>query len=1225
MLIRDLFETKIEEKIEPVIKISETQDEKKLASEIGSYVVTPMIEKYLDDFLELYTDTFLTSTTEIGVWISGYFGSGKSHLAKIIGLLCENRKLAGSLACERFLARIPQSCDRHSAIKRSLSRMTQCDTTVLPYNLNTLTDSKQTPLSKLLLTQYYISRGYSSNVFYAKVIESELDKQGKLEVLHAAVEKRTKKKWSEIQNNLSFFSKPLYAATCEVAPDVFEKPEDVERALREAEKGEIFNVNFLVKTILDDVKRLEKEKNRSQRVMLVLDESGQWIENDRSRLNQLGGLIEEAADKGQGKIWIVVTTHGDMGSIYSEARALEGDMKKIEGRFRFKFGLTTENIELVLEDRLFKKTVKAAQELKDLYNKKGSGVLRGLGQLSNTSQDLTQCTEEKFVIYYPFFPYQVSLIPEIVKTIRSKGGRGEQLSGSTRTLLAITQDTLRIGRRKYLDDPVGSIVSFDEIFFNLSGEGEISPDVRTEISRIKDVVPLANDLTPKVAEVLHLIKELNYIPRTKDNIARLLMEHIDEDLGTILARVEPELEKLIKAKIVAKIGDEYEFLTGERRSFEDDVAQAESDIRQSDLERGFSEHFVYGAGRTLYDKWLGPSSVNYLGVEFPVKIQIDENPVPKSQGDITLKFISPLFAYVSVNLDDIESQSLRADSQNTIYILPAKVKGFEDDLKRYLAMKEVIDNWKGSDKSDDAKKLAQERDSNDLPKLEKHVVESLKEGIKNGKTVFLGSSQTIDVKPGQTPGESLHKDLSLYWPKLYPKFDKLPVKISNEQRAIQDVLVGSAKPGKDVTDLKIFDNAGKINPNSPLIDAIRMHLTNAQNTGLRVLGKDITEIFSAPPYGWDSNAVRVAIAALVRAGTVKILINKKPYTNPADRELQETLLDSRRFNKVQLEMEITDVTSEKLTEVRSFLMKLTKSRSIDETPAALSEKAREVAEEILQKASTVQLWANGSGLPLPDDFTNGEEAWKKVKALENPVHRVNEINQTTVLLEDGFNIIKLYAEFQTKNGDQFKDLEQFYNQAINLESRFKPDSSIRKLIEARITIHNSATFAVKESWKQLQSLLANAQLEKQSYIDEWRENAKATIEQALTQLPGDLKQHKLESLLDDLSKPLREFIKGLDDVKDLRTAANLKQQTQSLVKNLSDRIIEEKRKLDEKDKDKGAKKPKSRPVHNLKFNEISTVTRVTSTDEWESFKARLDERVKKLLDEGKDVEFGSRD
>ncbi|MBK9096491.1 MAG: hypothetical protein IPM84_27785 [Anaerolineae bacterium] len=316
MRIGDLFQTAVEERIEPVIKVGDTADERKLAAEIGSYVVTPLIERTIDDILEHYTDTFLAQTGEIGIWISGYFGSGKSHLAKVIALLAENRKLEGVVACDRFAARVPSDAPRRKAILRSLSRMDQCQTQVLAFNLNTLTDGKGRPLPGLLLSQYYLSLGYSANLIYARVIEAELDRQGRLADLHAAVERRAKKPWADVERNLSFYRIHLYAAACEVAPEVFPTTADVERALKDAEQGEIYNVEFLVKTILADLQRREQATHKPQRILLVLDESGQWIENSSGRLSQLQGLVEAAGEKGQGRIWIIVTTHGDMGSIY---------------------------------------------------------------------------------------------------------------------------------------------------------------------------------------------------------------------------------------------------------------------------------------------------------------------------------------------------------------------------------------------------------------------------------------------------------------------------------------------------------------------------------------------------------------------------------------------------------------------------------------------------------------------------------------------------------------------------------------------------------------------------------------------------------------------------------------------------------------------------------------------------------------------------------------------
>src|SRR5262245_46102137 len=640
MKLADIFETRIEEKIDPVIKVGEVQDEAKLASEVGAYVVTPTIERYLDEWLEHYTDTFRRHTTEIGSWISGYFGSGKSHLAKIVALLAENRSLLGHTAAKRFEGRVPTTASRRASILRSLSRIDQCSTRVLAFNLNTLVDSKITPLPRLLLSQYYQSRGYSSNLLYARVIEQEIDRRGKLEALHTEVANLAKRSWSEIQKNPGFYANHLYRAACKVAPDAFASPEEVAQALKNAERGDLYNAQFLVQTLLDDLASRQQEIKKPARILLVLDESGQWIEDDAGRLAQLQALVEESAIKGQGKIWIFVTTHEDMGAIYQNARALQADMKKIEGRFRFKWSLTTENIELVLEDRIFKKKLAGRDAVTKAYDG-APGMIRGLGELANTSQKLPSCDRDRFATLYPFFPYQVHLIPEIVKSLRSRGGRGEQLSGSTRTLLAITQDILRAGRRPYLELEVGEMVPFDEVYGNLAGEGEVSPDVRRELSRVEEVVPGATALTRRVAEVLYLIREIAYVPRTIDNLARLLVEATSDDLPGLTARIQPELERLIAAKMVARIGEEYEFLTGERRTFEDEVATIAAQLKQQDREAGLAKHFVYDTERRKnhLHSLLGFETVPFKDGEFEVRLSMDGTQALKN-GHIEVRMYS---------------------------------------------------------------------------------------------------------------------------------------------------------------------------------------------------------------------------------------------------------------------------------------------------------------------------------------------------------------------------------------------------------------------------------------------------------------------------------------------------------------------------------------------------------------------------------------------------------
>ncbi len=1216
MKISELFETKVAEKIEPVIKVGETEDEHKLAAEIGSYVITPMIEKLLDDFLEHYTDSFLSNTTEIGVWISGYFGSGKSHLAKILALLAENRELAGVSACDRFTARIPPDSSAKNSITRSLSRMNQCETKVLAFNLNTLADSKDRPLPGILLSQYYHSQGYGTNLLYARVIEAELDKQGKLEDLHSAVETSAKKSWAGIQQNLSFYRTHLYKAACQVAPDIFSSVEEVDKALKEAESGELYNVEFLIRTALDDLEDRKKEVKIPQRLMLVLDESGQWIGDDSNRLAQLQALIEEAAIKGQGKVWIAVTTHGDIGSIFKEARALAGDMKKIEARFRYKPAMTTENIELVLEDRLFKKKLSGKQVLDELYTSRG-GVLRGLGELANTSQTLPAASQEKFAVYYPFFPYQIHLVPEIVKSLRSKGGRGEQMTGSTRTLLAISQDILRAGRRNYLDEGVGALVSFDEVYHNLVGEGEVSPDVRTELSRLKEVVPDATGLTPKVAEVLYLIRELPYIPRTKDNIARLLLENVDEDLPSVLSRIEPELERLISAKLVAKIGEEHEFLTGERRTFEEEVTTVEVQYKQQDRERGLELHFVHEPGKSHWRDWLGFDSVSYRDVGFQFLLQIDGTQVPGRVGDVAVKVFTPLGALGDVDLADLENRSLRSDEQNTIFFLPGRVPGFDRDLARYLAMKEVIDNWKGDPyKAEEARKLAQDREANDLPKLHRKVIDGLKAGIRSGHVVFRGSSRSLVLKSGQTPGDSLRSELATYWPILYPKFDKVPVRVANEQKAIMDILAGATTATGDVKALKLHDKAGKIDLNAPLLDAIRIFLSTKQNAGRRVLGENLLRNFSSPPYGWDGNALRVGVAALVRAAAVKVLIGKKPYTNPKDKELVDALRVSRSFNKVELVLEEIDLDPDILTDTRKFIIRIAKTRNIDETPASISEVAGNLADNILAKAETVNLWIQGSAMPLATDFTEGVDAWRSVKSLTNPVHRVKEVHGAQDQLKAGFKTIEEHAKFQADNGLLFTEMANLFGQLEGIEHHLNPDNPIRHFLDEYRTAKVSASFTDREVWKRLQSLKSQAVLEVAPLLDAWRVEARKLLEEALNRLADDLASNELDQALKPgLAAPLESLLDQLDTISLPVQVAALPDRARVLIRGLGQRISEEVAKKHDKPK------PEPKKIRQVRLSDLSTVTRVTSREEWESLREKLEQEVLRLLDEGYEVEL----
>ena len=1228
MNIGELFETKVEEKIEPVIKVGETGDDTKLAREIGSYVVTPMIEGYLDDFLEHFTDTFMTSQTEIGVWISGYFGSGKSHFAKIAALLAENRVLAGTSAADRFTGRIPPDAPRRGSLERSLKRLPQCDTTVLAFNLNTLADSKQRPLPQLLLSEYYKWRGYSTNFIFARVIEVQLDREGKLADLHAAFERRARKSWSEAQKNPAFFGKAMYEAVVEVAPDRFPNVAAVQHALDQAKQGEIYNVSFLVDTILTDLQLRREQRRRPQRLMLVLDESGQWIESDQGRLSQLQALIEEAAIKGQGQIWIVVTTHGDMGSILKEAQALQSDMKKIEGRFRFKFALTTENIEQVLADRLFRKKVTGRETLKAIYAERG-GVLRGLGELADTAQTMPVCTEESFPVYYPFFPYQIHVIPDLVKALRSRGGRGEQLSGSTRTLLAISQDILRDGRRKYINEAVGQLVSFDEVYHNLAGEGEVSPDVRTDLSRIRDKVPGCTEWTTPVAEVLFLLRELPYVPRTAPNLARLLVRNVDEDIPTVLARVEPELERLIRAKLVARNGDEYEFLTGERRTFEDEVGATEEQQYRSRAERevGLRQRFVGTAAKPEWRSWFKIEEIAFAGHNFPFALWIDGVRVGR-EAPVSIHVFTPL---ADRNLHEVESQSLREDAANSIFLVSGRRSRFAEELARFLAMAEVIQRWKSDPRrSDDAKKLAHEHEGDSLEKLKRRIVDHLGEGLRTGNLVFRGSARLLAIAANKSSlADALRAEIAEFWPTLYPNFSRMPVRIENEERAIKDALAGEPPATKDAADLKLYDKAHKLDPNGPLISTLRVQLDAAGRRGQRLHGRELLEFFENPPYGWDGNAIRVGIAAMIRAGLVKVLVGKRALQDPKEPALLDELRLARRFAAVELELTVVEVPPEVLNETRLFLMKELKQRKLDETPAALSIAAGTLAQSLVQQAGTIRLWSDTAGVALPKAYEDGVVAWQEVHDLQGPSERVLKIHAMRPVLSAGHAAIRHLTDFTTKHRELFRTMDDLVKQLTAIEHHIADGHALRNFLDEHGAAIASGTLTNAEPWKQIVALYGHANSELPAFLAPWREEARGLLDAALNGLPAELERRKLSAREAEFAGPVRQLLADLDRERAPSGVIALPDIARRCIRNLdlslkaaTPRDDDDDEISDPEEDDGGGgcggggtgdAQPGPRRVR--------AAGPIRSVADWEALRDRLDTQVRQLLADGFEVEL----
>jgi hypothetical protein len=1204
MKIKEIFATRIQEKIEPVVKVGDMDNDSKIANELGSYVITPSIERFLDRFFDHYTDTFYQNTDEIGVWIAGYFGSGKSYLAKIIALLAENRIVDSISAVERFATRIDNNSPYGPGLSRHLSTLKNVNTDIYAFNINTLADSIHSHLAKLLLSYYYHTKGYSSNIIYAHVIERELDKRGKITELHQTIEEISGESWEDIRTNPTFYRKSFYEAACKIAPEAFTQIEDVEAALKTAVEGQAINVQTLVEILLEDLQTQEERLGKRTRIMFVLDEMGQWIGDNGDKIYQLQAFAEEVAKEGRGKIWLTVTTHEDMSTIIETAIKIRPDTKKIESRFQHRFSLTTENIELVLLDRVLKKNVPGKIELERIYNI-NSGMLRGIGQLADSTLNLPECDLDNFVKFYPFLPYHIHIIPDIVKSLRSQGGRGEQLSGSTRTLLAITQDIIRTGRRPYLDLGVGALITFDEVYENLASDGEINPEIRKDIRDIEKEVPLATEFTRKVAEVLFLVRDLPYVNRTSDNISRLLIETVDQDLTKIKPRVEEELKRLINAEIVSQAGNEYEFLTGERRNFEREVRIVRNQIRHQDRQKGVSQ---------FASQAIGFKTIEYLNKEFDIKTSFDESPV-NTKGAIEIKFYSPYTASTGLGITELEERSLRHDQTHTIYILSDKISNFDSELNYYLAMSEVIQAWKGdSNKTQYERTLATDRERKELEKIRQSIIGMLNKGLGNCHIIHKGQSRTI-ISANQKASITIRGEVAKFWPTLYERFKKVPIKLRNEKRDILDVLVGNTRLSNEVKNLKLYDSSNQVNVNAPLLDELRIFLATQEINQIRTTGKTLLEKFSNTPYGWDQGVVRVGIAVLVRNGNLLILINRKRYENPNDSQLKESLSNLNSFNKVEIELVEIDIPLEMLIKTRKVLIRITGNKKIEETISGITEAFESHGSRIIEKTKLVEIWAGPAGYPLPDLFKESKDKIQEILLLPNNARTVDEVHNNLELIEKGSKIIDDISDFQGQKGSMYLDLKSHYDEVSRIEHKLEQGSNTKQFIENFESAKTQKNICDPSIWRDLHQSKQGSSLEITIILKKWKLDTENLIRKTIGDIPSLLADNGVdENRSHELETQLVTFLENNISETEISRIATLPERAKSQVSSIHNQVLNMIPVIE-------PKSPIIKMLEHVSVAKIFLGRRISDEKEWVSLLMKLDEKVKEILRKGNDVEI----
>ncbi len=560
MLIKDMFRKDIDREIQDVIIVGQGE-ETNVAQELEEYVVTKELQRHFADFFAAYKKGIVGTTPKMGVWISGFFGSGKSHFLKILSYLLKNQVVGDKRALDYFIDD-DKIADRMVLAGMKLAADTPTD--VILFNIDSKSDSgskqDKDAIVNVFLKVFNEMQGFCGSMPHLADLERRLSEEGRLDEFRAAFEEEYGSAWETSRQDFDF----IQDTVVDVLSDMGFMNESAARNWCE-KAVEPYQIS--IEDFAKRVKAYIDKKGNNHHVVFLVDEVGQYIGDNSKLMLNLQTVTEELGKECMGKAWVIVTSQQDIDSI---TQVKGNDFSKIQGRFDTRLSLSSANVDAVIKKRILEKKETTAQSLRLYYDQKAT-VIKNLIVFDDGVEKKLYSSAENFAEVYPFVPYQFNLLASVLTSIRTHGASGKHLSEGERSMLALFKESAM----QLMNEETGAIVPFHkfydalENFLDHSHKGVI---IRAyENSQINPERKEKDVFAVNVLKTLFMIKYVLEIESSLDNITSLMVEHVDEDRIELKSRVEDALKVLMRQMLVQKNGSFYVFLTDEEQEINREI------------------------------------------------------------------------------------------------------------------------------------------------------------------------------------------------------------------------------------------------------------------------------------------------------------------------------------------------------------------------------------------------------------------------------------------------------------------------------------------------------------------------------------------------------------------------------------------------------------------------------------------------------------------------------
>lgn len=549
MRIQNMFQDDINRKINGVIKVNQ-DDLDVIKQEVREYVITRELKKHFMTFFNYYCEMFDNPNADIGVWLSGFFGSGKSHLLKMLSYILENKEIDGETVVEMFRNKFSDDPATFMLIDRATR--VKAETILFNIDIEGSINKDKTAVLRVFAKMFYNHLGFYGENLKVAQMEYYIEQVGKTEEFRRVFEEKRGMSWEQARKAFSFNGKYIVPTLMEVL-DMTEK--DADSWFRDKSA-----VEMSIALLADEIRTYVEKKPKDFRLLFMIDEVGQYVGTDTDMLINLQSLVEEIGRTCGAKVWVMCTGQEALDEII---KVRQSEFSRIQARFKVHLSLTSSSADEVIQKRLLKKTNTATELLEGIYTQSDS-VLRNLFTFKDAMLDIKGYSgPQEFAINFPFVPYQFLLIQKIFSEIRKHGNAGKHYSGAERSML----DGFQIAVKKiqtgdeYNLAPLFSF--YDSIHEFLDGS------IRRVIERCANAAASGAGIEPLDVDVLKLLYLIRYVPQDMpanlDNLVILMADNINVDPISMRKTIAESLNRLFSQNYIGRSGDTYNFLTDEEQ------------------------------------------------------------------------------------------------------------------------------------------------------------------------------------------------------------------------------------------------------------------------------------------------------------------------------------------------------------------------------------------------------------------------------------------------------------------------------------------------------------------------------------------------------------------------------------------------------------------------------------------------------------------------------------